>query len=103
LPLDQLRSCGFSASKTATVQAIAAGALSGLVPRRQGADTMDDEALITRLVQIRGIGRWTVEMRLMYSLERPDVLPASITSPATRFSWTTPAIGASNYTYAEAT
>jgi DNA-3-methyladenine glycosylase II len=38
---------------------------------------MDDEALTTRLVSIKGVGRWTVEMLLMYSLERMDVLPAS--------------------------
>lgn len=72
---DTLRACGFSASKIATIKAIAAGALDGLVPDRAGAVAMDDEALIARLSTIRGIGRWTVEMLLMYSLERPDVLP----------------------------
>jgi DNA-3-methyladenine glycosylase II len=38
---------------------------------------MDDEALITRLVSIKGVGRWTVEMLLMYSIERVDVLPVN--------------------------
>ncbi|HEY4253395.1 MAG TPA: DNA-3-methyladenine glycosylase [Roseomonas sp.] len=71
-----LRGCGFSASKTATIQAIAAGASSGVVPARAAAAAMTDEDLIARLVAIRGIGRWTVEMLLMYSLERMDVLPA---------------------------
>jgi DNA-3-methyladenine glycosylase II len=37
---------------------------------------MDDEALIERLITLRGVGRWTVEMLLIYSLERPDILPA---------------------------
>jgi DNA-3-methyladenine glycosylase II len=72
---DTLRACGFSATKIATIKAIADGALSGLIPPREVASTMDDEELIARLVTIKGIGRWTVEMLLMYSLERPDVLP----------------------------
>lgn len=72
---DALRACGFSASKIATIKAIAEGALTGLVPTRAAAATMDDEDLIARLVTLKGIGRWTVEMLLMYSLERPDVLP----------------------------
>lgn len=72
---DALRACGFSASKIATIKAIAEGALTGLVPTRSVAAAMDDEGLIARLVTLKGIGRWTVEMLLMYSLERPDVLP----------------------------
>jgi DNA-3-methyladenine glycosylase II len=72
---DALRACGFSATKIATIKAIAEGALCGLVPPRERAATMDDEALIERLVTIKGIGRWTVEMLLMYSLERMDILP----------------------------
>jgi DNA-3-methyladenine glycosylase II len=73
----ELRACGFSAAKAATIQAIAQGALSGVFPTRAATDQMDDEALITRLVSIKGVGRWTVEMLLMYPLERMDVLPAS--------------------------
>jgi DNA-3-methyladenine glycosylase II len=53
------------------------GALGGVVPTRAATDQMDDEALITRLVSIKGVGRWKVEMLLMYSLERMDVLPAN--------------------------
>lgn len=71
-----LRACGFSASKIATIKAIAEGAKTGLIPTRAIAATMDDEDLIARMVAIKGIGRWTVEMLLMYSLERMDVLPA---------------------------
>jgi DNA-3-methyladenine glycosylase II len=72
----RLKACGFSATKIATIKAIAEGALSGLIPPRIVAGTMDDEALIARVVTIKGIGRWTVEMLLMYSLERMDILPA---------------------------
>lgn len=72
---DLLRACGFSASKIATIKAVAQGALDGLVPTRALATTMDDETLIARMTGIKGIGRWTVEMLLMYSLERMDVLP----------------------------
>jgi DNA-3-methyladenine glycosylase II len=73
---DALRACGFSATKVATIKAIAEGALSGLIPPHNVAGTMDDEELIARVVTIKGIGRWTVEMLLMYSLERMDILPA---------------------------
>jgi DNA-3-methyladenine glycosylase II len=72
---DTLRACGFSASKIATIKAIAEGALSSLVPPREIAVEMGDEELIDRIVTIKGIGRWTVEMLLMYSLERMDILP----------------------------
>ena len=70
-----LRSCGFSARKISTIKAIAEGSLSGLVPTREVAVTLDDETLVERLVTIKGIGRWTVEMLLMYSLERMDIFP----------------------------
>jgi DNA-3-methyladenine glycosylase II len=72
----QLRGCGFSASKIATLQGIAQATLDGIVPDCATAQAMDDEALIKRLVTLRGVGRWTVEMLLIYSLERPDILPA---------------------------
>lgn len=73
---DALRACGFSARKIETIHGIAEGALSGLVPSRDVADAMTDEDLITRLVALKGIGRWTVEMLLMFTLMRMDVLPA---------------------------
>jgi len=72
---DAMRACGFSASKIATIKAIAEGVLTGVVPSRKNAVIMDDETLIARMVTIKGVGRWTVEMLLMYSLERMDVLP----------------------------
>ncbi len=73
---DSLRACGFSARKIETINEIAEGAISGLVPTRADADTMTDEDLIRRLVTLKGIGRWTVEMLLMFTMARMDVLPA---------------------------
>ncbi|MFJ2536990.1 MULTISPECIES: DNA-3-methyladenine glycosylase [unclassified Pseudomonas] len=74
--VDRIRGCGFSAGKIATIQGIAQATLDGVVPDYATALAMDDEALIERLVSLRGIGRWTVEMLLIYSLERMDILPA---------------------------
>lgn len=71
-----LRSCGFSGSKIATLHGIAQGALEGLVPDRSNALAMSDDELIERLTRLRGVGRWTVEMLLIYTLERMDILPA---------------------------
>lgn len=73
---EALRACGFSAAKIATIKAIAGGSLSGLIPQRDVAVAMHDEELTERIITIKGIGRWTVEMLLMYSLERMDILPA---------------------------
>lgn len=73
--IDDLRACGFSGTKIATIKAISEGSKTGLIPPRDIAVMMDDEDLIARISTIKGIGRWTVEMLLMYSLERPDVLP----------------------------
>jgi DNA-3-methyladenine glycosylase II len=73
---DTLRACGFSGRKIETIKGIAQGAISGLVPSRKDADAMTDEALIQRLVELKGIGRWTVEMLLIFTMERRDILPA---------------------------
>ncbi|MHB1677969.1 MAG: DNA-3-methyladenine glycosylase family protein [Sulfuriferula sp.] len=70
-----LRACGFSAAKVATIRCIAEKTLDGVVPTRSVALTLTNEELIARLVPLRGIGRWTVEILLIYTLERPDVLP----------------------------
>lgn len=69
------RQCGFSARKLTTIRAIARATLDGIVPSLEEASTLDDEALVERLVPLPGIGRWTVEMFLIYSLERLDILP----------------------------
>lgn len=73
---ERMRSCGFSAGKIATIQGIAQATLDGVVPDYATALAMDNEALIERLISLRGVGRWTVEMLLIYSLERMDILPA---------------------------
>ena len=70
-----MRACGFSASKVVTIQGIAAGAQDGVVPTLQAAGSLSDEELIARLITLRGVGRWTVEMLLMFTLGRPDILP----------------------------
>ena len=72
---EEYRGFGFSGSKAAAIRSIAAHALDGTIPTLAEADALDDEALIARLVTIRGVGRWTVEMLLMSTLGRPDVLP----------------------------
>ena len=72
-----LRACGFSASKTAAIRDICRHALTGTVPTAEEAAALDDAALIARLVGIRGMGRWTVEMLLIFTLGRPDVLPVN--------------------------
>jgi DNA-3-methyladenine glycosylase II len=74
-PLQQ-RACGFSATKLATIRGIAQATLDGLVPSRAEALALSDDALIARLVALKGVGRWTVEMVLLYTLERSDILPA---------------------------
>lgn len=70
-----LRGCGFSLAKIATIRGIAEKTLQGVVPTRRMAETMSDEELIARITTLHGIGRWTVEMLLMHTLGRPDVLP----------------------------
>jgi DNA-3-methyladenine glycosylase II len=70
-----LRGCGFSASKITAIRDICAHTLDGTVPSRRSAARLSDEVLIERLTTIRGVGRWTVEMLLMFTLDRPDILP----------------------------
>jgi len=70
-----MRACGFSAGKTLAIKDIAAKAAEGVVPTRRAALRLSDAALIERLTTIRGVGRWTVEMLLIFTLGRKDVLP----------------------------
>lgn len=72
---DAMRACGFSGSKTASIRDIAANALCDVVPTRRAAARLSDTELIERLTVIRGVGRWTVEMLLMFTLGRMDILP----------------------------
>jgi DNA-3-methyladenine glycosylase II len=71
----RLRSAGFSRAKVLAIKDIARHALAGTVPTRRAAARLTDEEIIERLLPIRGVGRWTVEMLLIFTLGRPDVLP----------------------------
>ena len=75
MPEAGLRACGFSASKIAALRDLAAQAAAGVVPTRRVCARLADDALVERLTQIRGIGRWTVEMLLIFGLGRTDILP----------------------------
>jgi len=71
----QLRACGFSRPKIAALRDIAARTLDGTVPTSRQILKMGDGEIIERLTRVRGVGRWTVEMLLIFKLGRPDVLP----------------------------
>lgn len=71
---EQLRACGLSRAKVSYVKDLATKWQEGVIQPDQIA-AQPDEAVIDRLVQVKGIGRWTAEMALIFSLGRPDVLP----------------------------
>ncbi len=70
-----LRACGVSGNKMLALRDLAAREARGEIPDLRRMSTMDNDAIIAALVPVRGIGRWTVEMMLMFRLGRPDVLP----------------------------
>ena len=74
-PAQVLRDVGFSFSKVAALQDLAAKTLDGTLPADEVIAGLEDEAVIERCVAVRGVGRWTAEMLLMFSLGRADVLP----------------------------
>lgn len=74
-PDDKLRAVGLSFAKIASIKDLAQKTIEGVVPPQEILHTLADEEIIERITQVRGIGRWTVEMMLMYRLGRPDVLP----------------------------
>ncbi len=76
-PDEDLRGAGLSRAKVASIKDLARKALDGTVPSLARLRSMGDEAIIQRLVQVRGVGRWTVEMLLIFRLGRSDVLPAT--------------------------
>jgi 3-methyladenine DNA glycosylase/8-oxoguanine DNA glycosylase len=73
---DELRGAGLSRSKLLSLRDLAGKTVSGEIPTLAEIHLMQDEAIIERLTTVRGIGRWTVEMLLIFRLARPDVLPA---------------------------
>jgi DNA-3-methyladenine glycosylase II len=72
---DSLRAAGFSFAKVAALHDLAAKTLAAVVPDAATLLALADEEIITRLTQVRGIGRWTVQMLLIFQMGRPDVLP----------------------------
>lgn len=74
---EKLRGCGLSGSKTAALKDLAAKTLDGTVPSGRVLARMEDEEIIERLTAVRGIGRWTVEMLLIFELGRLDVWPVA--------------------------
>ena len=72
---EQLRACGFSFNKIKAIRDIAEKTLSSVVPSSRQIVKLSDDEIIARLTEVRGVGRWTVEMLLIFQLGRADVLP----------------------------
>jgi DNA-3-methyladenine glycosylase II len=77
LPDHALRGAGLSRAKLAAMRDLAEKTLDGTVPDWGDLHALEDEAIVERLTQVRGVGRWTVEMLLIFRLGRPDVLPVA--------------------------
>jgi DNA-3-methyladenine glycosylase II len=75
MPVAKLRKAGLSAAKAASMKDLAKKAVAGIVPTHEEALRLSDQELVERLISVRGIGAWTVEMFLIFRLGRPDVLP----------------------------
>jgi 3-methyladenine DNA glycosylase/8-oxoguanine DNA glycosylase len=76
-PVERLRAAGLSTAKTAALRDLAQKCLDGTVPSMARVRRMTDEQIVESLIQVRGVGRWTAEMLLMFRLGRGDVLPVS--------------------------
>src|SRR6184192_874736 len=74
-PDEKLRAAGLSRSKVAALKDLAAKTIEGTVPTGRALAKMTDDEIIERLIQVRGIGRWTAEMLLLFDLGRPDIWP----------------------------
>src|SRR3954469_21629734 len=74
VPDDQLRACGLSGQKLRYIRDLCARVADGSLPLDH-IETLSDDAVIAALTEVKGIGRWTAEMFLMFRLHRPDVLP----------------------------
>jgi DNA-3-methyladenine glycosylase II len=72
----QIRACGFSFAKIRSIRDIAEKTLSGVIPTSREIVKLSDDEIVARLTEVRGVGRWTVEMLLIFQLGREDVLPA---------------------------
>jgi len=76
-PDEKLRAAGLSRAKTAAIKDIAAKTLEGIVPTSRAIVRMSNEEIFDRLTTVRGVGPWTVEMLLIFTLGRTDVLPST--------------------------
>jgi DNA-3-methyladenine glycosylase II len=74
-PDEKLRAAGLSRSKAAALKDLAAKTIDGTVPSSRALGKMTDEEIIERLISVRGIGQWTVQMLLLFDLGRPDIWP----------------------------
>ncbi|HSM14185.1 MAG TPA: DNA-3-methyladenine glycosylase [Thermoanaerobaculia bacterium] len=74
-PVEKLRTAGLSRTKAEALRDLASKAIDGTIPTRGCSEKLSDEELVERLTAVRGVGRWTVEMFLIFTLGRPDVLP----------------------------
>jgi DNA-3-methyladenine glycosylase II len=75
VPFEKLRSCGFSQNKVKSIKDIAQKTLDGIVPDKKAIKKMTNEEIVERLTEIYGVGRWTVEMLLIFQLGRLDIWP----------------------------
>jgi len=75
IPAQKLRKAGLSGAKVLAMKDLARKTIQGIVPTHDEALNLSDDELVKRLVSVRGIGAWTVEMFLIFRLGRPDVLP----------------------------
>lgn len=77
LSTDALRGAGLSNNKTLAIRDLAEKSLDGTLPGTRTMARLEDDAVIGRLCQVRGIGPWTAQMYLIFNLGRPDVMPAT--------------------------
>ena len=73
---EQIRACGFSFAKIKAIRDIAEKTRYGVIPSSRQIVKLSDAEIVARLTEVRGVGRWTVEMLLIFQLGRADILPA---------------------------
>lgn len=77
MPDERLRSAGLSRAKTAALKDIAAKTLEGIIPGSRAIAKMSEGEILERLISVRGVGPWTIEMLLIFTLGRTDVFPVT--------------------------
>ncbi len=83
---EKLRTAGISRNKALALKDLAAKVIDGTVPSREECDRTPDDELIARLSAVRGVGEWTAQMFLLFTLARPDIWP--VTDLGVRKGWT---------------